>query len=913
MTLSGGRLVRLEGWQFAGQDRVEGDSWRAFSTPPVTSRAPNPATPPLVEPRAVIPVGVEAVVDAPDSLQVHISTKGGDFSFALKDLMYGKPLRFLGGAALVEREPVGELLTTPEWEDDHVSVTVGREGRVWVAWIGYKNLRDEIFLRSLSHNSWSEPVRVTPEGGDFFRTALAEDGKGRLWVVWSQQEDGNWELQARSIEGGRESPRVRLSNNPGPDIFHDLASDGNGRLALVWMSFRSGQSDIYLKTFDGERWSEEVRISESVANDWEPSVAIDGTGRIWVAWDSYEQGSYNILLRSVLNGWPGELVRITDSARYHARASVTTDAQNRVWVAWEESEVNWGKDYGYLATSVPWQRAGNPLYRSRTARVAVLENKLLKTTSGELMEAVPAVLRQYVQMPRLFSDASGRICALLRIRSFARTETADVWASGGRWNVFLTANSGGEWLPVIPFGNSVGANYVRAGAAPAPDGKIWCAWPTDGRLFANPSKAPPASANLTPGTLQGFGAVPQNYEIYAAALDTSAIEAGPQRSAGDLIVLRPEMASVAPVHPEEETEVQTIRGYELRAGGRTYHIYRGDMHRHTDISADGAGDGSVMDLLRYALDAARMDYAMVTDHNSGYDQEYSWWRIEKAMDLFQVPGRLTTLFGYERSLNYPNGHRNVAFAQRGVRTLPLADGEQAQQGKVKVNSGSVLYPYLRRNRGIAFSHTSHTTMGTDWRDNDPELEPLVEIYQGMRTSAEYEGAPKAPTKDNPATHQGGFKPEGFVWNAWAKGYKLGVQASSDHISTHISYSCVISEEGSREGLMDAMRRRHVYAATDNIILDVRMQDGEGEYLQGDAFTASGTPRLRVKVIGTRPIKDIQVIKDNRFVYSRQPDLPEAEFVFTDTDTQAGQSYYYVRLRQKDGQIAWSSPLWVTYK
>src|SRR5438093_10223470 len=36
---------------------------------------------------------------------------------------------------------------------------------------------------------------------------------------------------------------------------------------------------------------------------------------------------------------------------------------------------------------------------------------------------------------------------------------------------------------------------------------------------------------------------------------------------------------------------------------------------HTDISADGAGDGSVMDLLRYALDAARMDYAMVTDHN----------------------------------------------------------------------------------------------------------------------------------------------------------------------------------------------------------------------------------------------------------------------------------------------------------
>src|SRR5205814_9251136 len=98
--------------------------------------------------------------------------------------------------------------------------------------------------------------------------------------------------------------------------------------------------------------------------------------------------------------------------------------------------------------------------------------------------------------------------------------------------------------------------------------------------------------------------------------------------------------------------------------------------------------------------------------------------------------------------------------------------------------------------------------------------------------------------------------------------------------------------------MNAMRRRHVYAATDNIILDVRMQDGEREYLQGDAFTASGSPRLRVKVIGTRPIKDIQVVKDNRFVYNRQPDAPEVEFVFADTKPRPGQSYYYVRVLQK---------------
>ena len=34
-------------------------------------------------------------------------------------------------------------------------------------------------------------------------------------------------------------------------------------------------------------------------------------------------------------------------------------------------------------------------------------------------------------------------------------------------------------------------------------------------------------------------------------------------------------------------------------------------------------------------------------------------------------------------------------------------------------------------------------MGTDWRDNDPELEPVVEIYQGARNNYEHEGAPRA--------------------------------------------------------------------------------------------------------------------------------------------------------------------------
>ena len=81
---------------------------------------------------------------------------------------------------------------------------------------------------------------------------------------------------------------------------------------------------------------------------------------------------------------------------------------------------------------------------------------------------------------------------------------------------------------------------------------------------------------------------------------------------------------------------------------------------------------------------------------------------------------------------------------------------------------------------------------------------------------------KRRTKAIPASQPGGFKPKGFVWNAWAKGYKLGIQAASDHLSTHISYACTISPDGTRKGLLDAMRARHSYGATDNIVLDYRL-------------------------------------------------------------------------------------------
>jgi hypothetical protein len=294
---------------------------------------------------------------------------------------------------------------------------------------------------------------------------------------------------------------------------------------------------------------------------------------------------------------------------------------------------------------------------------------------------------------------------------------------------------------------------------------------------------------------------------------------------------------------------------------------------------------------------------VVTDHQSGA-QEYTWWRTQKSADMFHVPGFFTALYGTERSLSYPNGHRNLMFAQRGVPILPITPAEQ------KSSTGPILYPYLKKHRGLVTSHTSHTGMGTDWRDNDPELETVVEIFQGARTNAEHEGAPLAPTEKRTELHAGGYRPLGFVWNAWAKGYKLGVQASSDHVSTHTSYACVLAENSNRETIMDAIRARHTYAATSNIVMDYRVSADDKTYIQGDVVETRSVPELLATIAGTAPLKRVAVVRDNQYVYTQEPGAETFQLRYRETSLPPGEHYYYVRVEQRDGNVAWSSPLWV---
>ena len=825
-----------------------------------------------------------------------LSTSGGPLKIDARTLEPGVRRSHLAGQVTVSEVPLFQVLTREQTYDDFPAL-VAAEGGCRVGWIEFKDGTQRILSRRLADGAWSPPVEIR-EGGDLSGLQMVRSGDGPVWWIWSQQLDGNWDLFARSGENGVPGPVTRLTDDPRPDLYPRAAAGPGGEVHLVWQGFRGSQSDIFIKTLRDDSWGPERRVSHSAANDWKPALAVDSQGGVHVVWDTYERGDYDLNLRRVGPREMGEIVPVARSRNFEGYGDVACDDRDRVWIAWNESGPNWGKDSGFWV-----DQSRQTFLDERTLRVAVydgnrwsrpmedvsqvLEDHFSKLArSGLRLYRPPATeirFRNDNELPRLFWDRQGRMWLFFRHQV---TTAGDGASHRPGWEIYGVFYQDSSWSTPMVVPRSIGRLDMPLALDASPDGTLWMSWLTDHRSIHH---SPPRSGTLQEDMVVGRLELAQNGE--APRLEDH----------------QPREEPIEPVHRDEPGDLERIRSYRVEADGKTYRIVRGDMHRHTDYSGDGALDSSLHETYRYALDAASLDFLAITDH---YPGEYVWWETQKSLQRYHLPGRFVPLLGYERNLGYPNGHRNVVFAGRGAPVLEAGPLERSGA----VNSGDVLYDYLRKHRGIAMSHTSGTpTMGTDWRDHAEDVEPLVEIFQGDRTSYERPGAPLAAVRDDPSTHRGGYLEEGFVWKAWEKGYRLGVQASSDHWSTHYSYACLLVERFDAQGLMDAMRRRHAYAATDNIVLDFRAEQGGRTHIMGDAFDADSGPTLRVHARGTGPVADVVLIRDNRVVYTRKPGRSRVDFSFLETDPAPGTRFYYVRLQQADGHVAWSSPIWVTYR
>jgi hypothetical protein len=946
-----GTVTSLEPWRFEGSDGIAGLTWhcsthlvRLFSgTTPTFANGVN----------SFVPNGVIANLSAPDeNAEVSVTTAQGDFDFRLKDLIYGKPLPKLGGRVWVDRIPPSVQITKTPEEEDYPSAAGAKNGDVWLAYVQFRHnpehnrLRaaiatplkdfsklkappggDQVFARKYSGGSWGSPIPVTEAGGDLYRSAIAIDAQGRPWIFWSQnvgRADGraNFEVFARVIQNGVPGAKVQISHNPGSDIDPVATADSNGKVWVAWQGWRDGRAAIFAATQNGDTFGAPVDVSKSPANEWNPAIAAGNDARVTVAWDSYRNENYDIYARTAsLAGW-GPEVPVAVSARYEAYPSLAYDNAGRLWVAYEEGGAGWGKDFGAYNTN------GVAVYQGRVIRLQGFERdgRVVEVAGdpGSVLPGTPNIHLELAgtqsnaqkldadpnnaktrepdrtarnmsaarnSLPRLLVDGSGRIWLAFR-------SAHPVWWNflGTVWTEWVASFDGKQWSSPIYLNHSDNLLDNRPALVSTRAGRLL--------VLGSSDKRRDFSLGEDLYSLLGLSLVNKN-DPYNNDLYSNEVDLGPATQAPPVVAAKPAPAARPEIADRTDLAlVKTIRDYRIDSQG-DLKIVRGEFHRHSEISMDGGNDGTILDQYRYILDAGALDWVGCCDHDNGGAREYTWWIAQKLTDIFYTPNKFIPLFSYERSIVYPEGHRNVLFAQRGVRILPRAPVTQENQTGHAPDT-QMLYAYLKYFHGVGAAHTSATAMGTDWRDNDALAEPVVEIYQGDRQNYEI---PDGPRSNSEKDSIGLWRPKGFVSLALQKGYKLGFEASSDHVSTHMSYCNVLVKDGTREAVIEGLQKRHVYGATDNILADVR----SGPHLMGDAFSSPELPSLRVKLEGTSKFAKVVIVKDGLYVYSTEPNSAKVEFSWRDNAPVKGTtSYYYVRGEQDNGEIVWVSPFWITF-
>lgn len=865
-----GEITSLQPWCFETRDKLNGKShsWTIRTAIPDQRRVT------YAEPTR----GILVEVASKSGTTLTVKTKQGEFPIRMDHLKPGHPSKYLNGRASAELLGTAALVANTTTDDDYAAIAVDKQGQRHVAWIAYddERKRNHLLIRNVDDPK-SKPQHIT-KGKEFASLKLLSFPSGAVQALWcAPDEKGNWDIYS-AMNHGRGWQQERVTTAVGTDCHLRATMSKDGALWITWQSFRKGNADIYFQRYHRGRWLEsDIAVTNSIANDWQPSISVDAQGRAWIAYDSYENGNYDIFLRSVFmnerQAKLGARIAISQSRDFEACASVLADGDGRIWVAYHAAGPRWGKDFRNVSTF----EGGNysePLHASRRLELRCVIDGKVHQPRAPLPQILPPnpikkIVREgsakpsrFYEYPQLALDGQSGMWLFFRMN---RQGYAPHPPNGIDWKIYATTFTKHGWLDPIELPHSQGRQNQRVAITTNQDGALCCAW-ADGNRFAS---------------------VNRKYAVYHGQLPT--IKAS---TAG---------IPLKEVEPQQKGKPDNVPSppWTISHNDNDYHLYYGDLHRHTNISrCSPTIDGDLVEAHRYALDAVQYDFLAVTDHTRDVDS-FSWWRTQQAADLFHVPGRYVPIYAYERSNNtVTGGHRNVFFLERGWDINPSDHWYVGRGLKVKeTRPDTTLYPWMKK-RGVSLT-AAHTpvyakkAMKGTWTYHDPQVEPIAEIYQSFRRS--YERADQ------------GVPAEASLVHALNKGHKLGFIASSDHIATHTAYACVWAKEKTRKAIFEALQARRTFGATDRIALEFRI----GKALMGEEIEhRERTVSLSIHAKGTSTIREVEIIRNGEVLTKISPNKQSINLEYVDENPLPNASYYYVRLIQRDGGRAWGSPIWL---
>ena len=339
-------------------------------------------------------------------------------------------------------------------------------------------------------------------------------------------------------------------------------------------------------------------------------------------------------------------------------------------------------------------------------------------------------------------------------------------------------------------------------------------------------------------------------------------------------------------------------------------VYWGEIHAHTEMS-DGCG--AYVELYRHARDEGCLDFAASGDH-ACYFSDNQWQWMQDVTNTWNAPGRFVTLVGYEWAGQ--QSHRNV-YTSRD--RLDLFRGMYPPQRSI-----DVVWQHFHGDDQIAAGPHAPLAHGLDWEFHDPSVERFVEVYSMWGAS---------DSRDNPLVPEWAkHGPRSKTFNELLQtGAKLGFTGGGDCHEGHAGFSCedpdgqgrvphtfarklqyrcgmtgACMPDLDRRCLIAALRNRQTYATTGaRILLDFAVSD-----LPMGAVGRAPAADCRATVHAVEPVHTVEIVKDGRVVWSHEPGELDVTVRWQDPDPPCAEHYYYLHVVQTDGQMAWSSPVWV---
>jgi len=326
----------------------------------------------------------------------------------------------------------------------------------------------------------------------------------------------------------------------------------------------------------------------------------------------------------------------------------------------------------------------------------------------------------------------------------------------------------------------------------------------------------------------------------------------------------------------------------------------------------------------YARDIANLDFLGLTDHEWDIHDQKGWELRREAAARYEDPGAFAALLCYE-STNLRYGHRNVYYRDlTGPLILPRKDHDAAradERARWNATKPLELWRALEEWGGAAITvphHPPFTLHPFCWDYFSEKYDRLVEIYSCWGSSEFADNELPGHASDRYAGH--------YVRDALARGYRFGLIASSDghdgrpgsnqspelkhhHMYHHLGSgrACVFAKELSREAVFDALQDRRCYGTTGEPIALGFSCNGQ---MMGSELPAETRPVFDCYVRGSCAVARMLIVKNGQAHASLPVEKVEEERRWVDPEPTDGGACYYLKVVQRDGEMAWSSPIWI---